>query len=87
MAECDDVVCAVQLYASGKPFVTGESDRDPKELPGIRGALGARHPRRAARGGRGAAGVLMTAAAAAHAYGEADLHFLGAVAHCMPHDA
>jgi two-component system OmpR family sensor kinase len=73
---------AAQVYTGGAPFCTGETDHDPEELPGIRGALGVRSTIAVPLDAGGTRrGVLMVASANAHMYGDADLRFLAAVSH------
>ncbi|HEX2170944.1 MAG TPA: LuxR C-terminal-related transcriptional regulator [Dehalococcoidia bacterium] len=75
---------AVEVFQTGRPYLSGHVDQDLAELVGIREGLGVRSemivPLDVAGQRRG---VLMANSATPEAFPETDLDFLGAVAHWL----
>ena len=72
---------AVEVYQTGQPYWTGQAQRDPQELAGMKEELGVKSEMLVPLSvGTKRRGVLLASSSHPHLFRESDLHFLEAVA-------
>jgi two-component system, OmpR family, sensor kinase len=73
---------AVEVYLTGQAYWSGQVQRDPAELTGMKEALGIKSEILVPLSADGALrGVVLASSSASHQFAEDDLHFLEAVTH------